>query len=72
MLGSVQKIGQVKVLDVVSCDDVRIRLSDEGCPFVQELRLLFTRDDMTANYLSAGAQGKHIADKWFSFSLSVK
>ena len=42
MIRTVEQVRQVKIIDVVAGNDVRIRLSDEGSPLIQQVALLVT------------------------------
>ena len=70
VLGPVEQVGQIEVVDVVSCDDVWISQSDELRPLLQEFALLVERDDVASHDLTAGVERENVADEGLGVTLS--
>ena len=70
MLGPVEQVGQIEVVDVVPCDDVWVSQSDELRPLLQQFALLVERDDVASHDLTTGVQRENVADEGLGVTLS--
>ena len=68
----IEQVGQVKVVDVVSGDDVRVALADEVGPLLEELVLRLAGDHVTPHDRAARVQGEHVPNEWLRLSLYLK
>jgi len=65
----VDEVGEVKVVDVVAGDDVRISLTNKLCPTFEQRRFIVVGDDVGADDRRAGVQREHVADERLGFAL---
>ena len=65
----VDQVREVKVVDVVAGNDVRIGLPDKLCPTLEQGDLGVVGDDVRANDGGARVQGEDVSDERFRLTL---
>ena len=68
---SVDDVGDVEILSVVSGDEIGIYLLDEISPSVEKISFFFKTINFGSNNLGATFKSEHISDERFRFSMNL-
>ena len=70
MIGSINQVGKIEILRIVSSNDIWIDISDKLTPSNEHISFSFETENMGSHNLRTRIKGEYIPHKWLALSMN--